>query len=89
MVTALVRAYQHKRDALRIHVGRALEELDRPDAPRFVSIPESDRPLVQFPLLGNFVNAPTAAVLYQFREVAMHGRTIRVAHFEQPVFAWK
>ena len=66
-----------------------LVELDRPESPRFVTIPESDRPLVQFPLLGSSVNAPTAAVLYQFREVAMHGRLIRVSHFEQPVFAWK
>jgi len=28
-------------------------------------------------------------VLYQFREVAMRGRDTRVAHFEQPVFAWR
>ena len=33
--------------------------------------------------------APTAAVLHQFAEVAVHGRDTRVAHFEQPRFAWK
>ncbi len=33
--------------------------------------------------------APTAAVLHQFSEVAVHGRDTRVAHFEQPRFAWK
>jgi hypothetical protein len=39
--------------------------------------------------VGHFVHAPTAAVLYQFREVALHGRETRVAHLEQPVFAWR
>ena len=34
-------------------------------------------------------NAPTAAILYQFREVVLYGRSTRVAHYEQPVFAWK
>jgi hypothetical protein len=57
--------------------------------PRFIAIPESDRPVIQLPLVGHFVHAPTAAVLYQFREVALHGRETRVAHLEQPVFAWR
>jgi hypothetical protein len=35
------------------------------------------------------VHAPTAAVLHQFREVVLQGRSTRVAHFEQPVFAWR
>jgi 8-oxo-dGTP pyrophosphatase MutT (NUDIX family) len=66
-----------------------LAELDRPDAPRFVTIPESDRPVVQMPLLDNLIHAPTAAILLQLREVVVHGRPTRVAHLEQPVFAWK
>jgi 8-oxo-dGTP pyrophosphatase MutT (NUDIX family) len=57
--------------------------------PRFLSIPESDRPVIQLPLIGHFVHAPTAAVLYQFAELAVHGRVTRVAHLEQPVFAWR
>lgn len=57
--------------------------------PRFVSIPESDRPVIQLPIVGHRVHAPTAAVLYQFRELAVYGRVTRVAHLEQPVFAWK
>jgi 8-oxo-dGTP pyrophosphatase MutT (NUDIX family) len=57
--------------------------------PRYVTIPESDRPVIQLPLLGRFVHAPTAAVLFQFREVAIRHRMTRVAHFEQPVFAWR
>jgi 8-oxo-dGTP pyrophosphatase MutT (NUDIX family) len=57
--------------------------------PRFHAIPESDAPVIQLPLFDRFVHAPTGAVLYQFRELALHGRTTRVAHFEQPVFAWR
>jgi 8-oxo-dGTP pyrophosphatase MutT (NUDIX family) len=66
-----------------------LHELTRPDSPRFVSIPESDRPVVQVPLGGDLIHAPTGALLVQFRWVALDGRLDeRVAHFEQPVFAW-
>ncbi|TVT11240.1 CoA pyrophosphatase [Amycolatopsis bartoniae] len=57
--------------------------------PRFLSIPESDRPVIQLPLAGHLVHAPTAAVLFQFREVALHGRHTRVDGLEQPVFAWR
>lgn len=57
--------------------------------PRFLTIPESDAPVIQLPLFERFVHAPTGAVLYQFREVVLHGRHTRVAHLEQPVFAWR
>lgn len=57
--------------------------------PIFLQIPESDRPVIQLPLLGRKVHAPTAAVMYQFREVVLRGRQTRVGHLEQPVFAWK
>ena len=66
-----------------------LADLDRPGTPRFIRIPESDRPVVQMPLLGALVHAPTAAILYQLREVVLHGRPTRVDHLEQPVFAWR
>ena len=66
-----------------------LDELERPGVPRVRRIPESDRPVISIPLVGTHIHAPTAAVIYQFREVAMHGRATRVAHFEQPVFAWR
>ena len=66
-----------------------LHELLRDDSPRFVSIPESDRPVVQVPLGGDLIHAPTGAVLVQFRWVGLDGRVDeRVADFEQPVFAW-
>jgi 8-oxo-dGTP pyrophosphatase MutT (NUDIX family) len=58
-------------------------------APRLLHIPESSSPVIQLPLLGRYLHAPTAAIIYQFCQVALHGRAIRVAHFEQPVFAWK
>ncbi|MGF1666683.1 MAG: NUDIX hydrolase [Acidimicrobiia bacterium] len=66
-----------------------LSVLDRDDAPRLITIPESDRPVIQMPMLDNHIHAPTAAVLYQFREVALRGLQTRVAHFEQPVWAWR
>ena len=66
-----------------------IAELDRPEVPQLRSIPESDRPVISIPLLDANIHAPTAAILYQLREVAIWGRGTRVAHFEQPVFAWR
>lgn len=66
-----------------------LAELDKPEFPRLIPGTDPDRPVIQLPLYGRFVHAPTAAVLYQFREVALHGRATRVAHFDQPTFAWR
>ncbi len=66
-----------------------LSELDRSDVPRLRQIPESERPVISVPLLGTHIHAPTAAILYQLREVAVWGRATRVAQFEQPVFAWR
>ena len=67
----------------------SFRELCRPDSPRFVSIPESDRPVVQIPVGGDLIHAPTGAVLLQFRRVAIEGVAERVAGYEQPVFAWQ
>jgi 8-oxo-dGTP pyrophosphatase MutT (NUDIX family) len=66
-----------------------LNELLREDAPILESIPQSRYPVLKMPLGDDWVAAPSAAVCYQFREVALQGRNTRVAHFEQPVFAWK
>lgn len=66
-----------------------LTDLDAPGVPRLFDIPESDRPVISVPLLGDFIFAPTAAVLFQLREVALYGRDTRVAQYEQPVFAWR
>ncbi len=75
-------------EVARVHLV-PLEALDAPDVPRFISIPESDRPVIQVPLLGSLIHAPTAAVIYQMREVVSHGRPTRVDHLEQPVWAWR
>lgn len=64
-------------------------DLGRPGSPEFFSIPESTRPVIRYPLLNTHIHAPTAALLYQFMEVAVHGRETRVAHLEQPVWAWR
>jgi 8-oxo-dGTP pyrophosphatase MutT (NUDIX family) len=57
--------------------------------PIFLTIPESDRPVIQLPMLGTRIHAPTAAVLYQFRELAIFGRLTRVDGLEQPTWAWQ
>lgn len=66
-----------------------LAELERPGVPRLRRIAESDRPVISIRMVGSYVHAPTAAIVYQLREVAVHGRATRVDHFEQPLFAWR
>ena len=73
------------RSVYRIPVGEFL----RPDAPVLEEIPESDHPVMYMPVGHNLIAAPTAALLYQFREVAILGKNTRVAHYEQPYFAWR
>jgi 8-oxo-dGTP pyrophosphatase MutT (NUDIX family) len=65
-----------------------LDEIEQPDAFSFTTIPESTRQVIRFHHAGDFIHAPTAALIYQFREV-LAGRDTRVAELEQPVFAWK
>ncbi|MEZ4593014.1 MAG: CoA pyrophosphatase [Chloroflexota bacterium] len=66
-----------------------LAELLRDDAPILKSIPESKHPVLLMPIGQSWIAAPTAAILYQFREVCLLGKQTRVAHFDQPYFAWK
>ncbi|WP_050629839.1 NUDIX hydrolase [Bradyrhizobium viridifuturi] len=65
-----------------------LDAIELDDAFSFVTIPESARRVIRFRLGGQQIHAPTAALIYQFREV-LAGRSTRVADLEQPVFAWK
>jgi 8-oxo-dGTP pyrophosphatase MutT (NUDIX family) len=53
-----------------------LAELDHPEAPMDI----------RMPVRGVWINPPTAAMLLQFRDVALHGRATRVAHIAQPDF---
>jgi 8-oxo-dGTP pyrophosphatase MutT (NUDIX family) len=66
-------------------------ELGAPSVPEYRRIPESERPLISVPLpsVSCTIHAPTAAIIYQLWEVAFAGRDTRVAHYEQPVFAWR
>jgi len=66
----------------------ALGDIEQPDAFDFVTIPQSERRVIRFRHAGQYIHAPTAALIYQFREV-LAGRDTRVAELEQPVFAWK
>jgi 8-oxo-dGTP pyrophosphatase MutT (NUDIX family) len=66
----------------------ALADVEQPDAFDFVTIPQSERRVIRFRHAGQYIHAPTAALIYQFREV-LAGRDTRVAELEQPVFAWK
>ena len=60
-----------------------LDDLARPGALRLEPLLHFDLPIVR-----SSVHAPTAAILYQFLEVALRGRVVRVADVEQPFFAW-
>ncbi|MFA4080894.1 CoA pyrophosphatase [Mycobacteroides salmoniphilum] len=66
-----------------------LHQLQREDSPRYVTIPESPRPVVQIPLGNDLIHAPTGAVLLQVRWLCLEGRADRVDELEQPVFAWR
>jgi 8-oxo-dGTP pyrophosphatase MutT (NUDIX family) len=66
-------------------------ELNGKGMPLFMESKASDHPVLYSHLqtVGGSVYSPTAAMLYQFREVALRGNPTRVAHFDQPEFAWK
>jgi len=66
-----------------------LNELFRPDSPRWVEIPESDKLVLQLPLRNRLIHAPTAALIYQFREIGIQGNLLRTNNIEEPVWAWK
>ncbi len=87
--SGMVELHPHPAEVANVYrVG--LHELHRADSPRFVEIPEGDRPVVQIPLGGSLIHAPTGAVLLQFRWVCLDGLiNARVDHLEQPVFAWR
>jgi 8-oxo-dGTP pyrophosphatase MutT (NUDIX family) len=67
-----------------------LSELDSPEIPTIDRPFDGSAPILGLPLasLGHSLHAPTAALLYQFREVALRGEATRVADFDQPRFAW-
>ena len=64
-------------------------EFLRADAPMLHDSAHSPHPVLCMPVGNSWIAAPTAAFLYQFREVCLLGRHTRVAHFDQPQFAWR
>jgi 8-oxo-dGTP pyrophosphatase MutT (NUDIX family) len=66
-----------------------IEEFLRKDAPIIEQMEGSKNPVLLMPVGNSWIAAPTAAMIYQFREVVILGRETRVDHYEQPLFAWK
>lgn len=64
-------------------------ELLRADAPILNQVRGAAHPVLRMPLGSAWIAAPTAAFLYQFREWLLCDRATRVAHFDQPHFAWR
>lgn len=65
-----------------------LAELRAPDVLVLDHFPDRPQPVLSLRLVDNRVFAPTGAILYQLREVALEGRLTRVADYDQPRFAW-
>jgi len=66
-----------------------LSEFLRTDAPLLDPPHEAGGPpVLRMPLADNWIAAPTAAMIYQFREVLLMDRPTRVSHFDQPRFTW-
>ena len=66
-----------------------VSEFLRADAPLLDHVPGQAHPVLRMPVGDSWIAAPTAAILYQFAELCLCGRPTRVAHFEQPAFAWR
>lgn len=66
-----------------------VSELMRSDSPLLDLEEQSGGIVMRVPIGNSWIAAPTAALLYQFREVCILGINTRVAHFEQPAFAWR
>ncbi|RVU23262.1 CoA pyrophosphatase [Streptomyces antnestii] len=80
-----VRPVRDRREVHSLH-PIPLRRLTDPDIPRWHTDADG-RSLLQMPLRrGMVVHAPTGALLWQFREVALLGRTTRVADLVQPAF---
>ena len=62
-----------------------IDEFMRADAPLLEEQEDSDHPVLRMPVGDSWIAAPTAAMLFQFREVCIAGRATRVAHYEQPL----
>ena len=64
-----------------------LTELLREDLLQLEPPETEGRPILRIRIGQSWMAAPTAALLYQFREVCIAGNATRVSHFDQPLFA--
>ena len=64
-----------------------VREFLREDAPLLEPSEDAGRQILRMPVGRSWIAAPTAAVLYQFRELCLAGRPTRVHDFDQPLFA--
>jgi mutator protein MutT len=69
-----------------VHRIRVAEFL-REDSPILEPSEVPGRQILKMAVGRHWIAAPTGAALYQFREVCIAGRSTRVAHFDQPLFA--
>ena len=67
----------------------SFNDLVNPKSPNLENIPESDRQVLSMNYEHDRIFAPTGAMLYQFREVAILNKHTQVGHYDQPVFAWQ
>jgi len=79
--------HPHAAEVARVH-RLPLHELLRRDAPLLEDVAGQEHPTLRMPVGSIWIAAPTAAMLYQFREVCLLQRPTRVSHFEHPRFAW-
>ena len=68
-----------------------LNDLDKDNLINLNPGEHQDRPVlsINLPIIGHEVYAPTAAIIYQFYEIAIRQQATRVAFYDEPVFAWE
>jgi hypothetical protein len=64
----------------------AVSGLAHPEAPQWAKVEGVKGKVLQMPVGGEWINPPTAAILYQFREVALHGNPVRVHDVPSPLW---
>jgi 8-oxo-dGTP pyrophosphatase MutT (NUDIX family) len=95
VITPVVVWAEHARDVVASAAEVAsihripVQELMRADAPLLDHVEGAEHPALRMPVGTSWIAAPTAAFLYQFREWCVLQRGTRVAHFDQPAFAWR
>lgn len=95
LITPLV-VWAGRADAMRANPAEVesihrieFDEFLRGDSPMLDPSPHGPHPVLRLPVGDSWIAAPTAALIYQFCEVCLLGRETRVAHFDQPDFAWR